>query len=549
MTSLAQRLAGHVSSRPRLSALAAGVVSTLALPPLFFGPVLFLTLPALVLAIDVSLGNGRGTERPQWPELRRAGLIGWLFGFGYFVTSLYWMSASLFVEPEKFIWLVPFSATLIPAGLALFWAGAVMGAASMWRPGVARVVALAICLTMAEWLRGHVLTGLPWNTIGYVLTAPGGHMQLASLCGVYGLSLVAVLTFALPVCLLDRAEDRSAGLRWMLPLLLPLAFLVAAWGWGAQRASAPNAAPMAGVKLRILQPNISQNAKWRSENRRAIFESYLAQSRRGADGRDDALAGITHLIWPESAIPFLLLDTPEALQAVAALLPAGTHLVTGAIRVVHPPPNPSGSNARRRIYNAIIALDDEARLVAVYDKLHLVPFGEFLPLQRVLEAIGLEQLTRIQGGFDAGGEPVRLMRVAGLPPLSPLVCYESIFPDEVVTPGNRPGFFLNVTNDGWFGRTAGPHQHFHQARIRAVEQGLPLVRAANTGISAVVDGHGRILFQLGLGKSGVIDSALPTALPPTLYAHAGEWSTVVLLALAFLTWLALLRRQQVAGKI
>jgi apolipoprotein N-acyltransferase len=226
---------------------------------------------------------------------------------------------------------------------------------------------------------------------------------------------------------------------------------------------------------------------------------------------------------------------------VAELLPPGKLLVTGAIRLEEPLPG-NGAAARRRVYNSILALDDEGRLAAFYDKLHLVPFGEYLPFQRWLEAIGLEQLTRVRGGFDAGRDASRSLAVPGLPPASPLVCYEAIFPDGVTARGGaRPSLLLNVTNDGWFGSTAGPHQHFHQARVRAIEQGLPLVRAANTGISAVVDGHGRVLARLPLGRQGVIDSPLPQALRPTLYSRFGDAGLLAMLLAGLGWWYALTR--------
>lgn len=234
-------------------------------------------------------------------------------------------------------------------------------------------------------------------------------------------------------------------------------------------------------------------------------------------------------------MPFLPLSTPEALTAIADLVPAGTHLVTGALRVEDQPPAAEGGRRRRDAYNALMSFDADGRLEALYDKIHLVPFGEYLPFQTLLESIGLQQLTRMRGGFAVGRSPRPLLNLPGLPAFGGLICYEAIFPNAVVQGRDRPHFLINVTNDGWFGNTTGPRQHFHQARVRAVEEGLPLVRAANNGISAVVDGNGRVLDQLGLDVRGVVDQTVPPRRPQPVYALLGEtlfWLNAALFLLA-----------------
>ncbi len=524
-----------VQQWPKLAAVLCGAVSTLAMPPVFAWPVLFATFYGFVRLIDDAVA----CRAPGWPQARAVFAIGWLFGFGYFVTGLYWISASLFVEPDKFLWLLPFSASLIPAGLAIFYGLAASAAAQGWQPGPARIVALALALTSAEWLRGHVFTGLPWNVLGYALTAPPLLMQSASLVGTYALTFFTALLFALPAVCRDTAMSvRTRRVCAVAPLVALALFAL----HGAYRLSLPEPPAVAGVRLRLIQPNVSQDMKWRYENRESIFRSYLELSQRNPKGGKDGLAGITHVIWPESAIPFLLLDSPGALEAVAGLLPDGTSLITGAIRQqLAPSTDPSAP--QRFVYNSILSLDDRARLTGVYDKLHLVPFGEYLPFQKVLEAAGLQQLTKTQGGFSTGNNAARYLQLPGLPPASPLICYESIFPDGVVTRGLRPAFFLNVTNDGWFGRTAGPHQHFHQARVRAVEQGLPMVRVANTGVSGVIDGRGRVLERAGLGQEAVIDTTLPSSLAPTPYSRFGDWLLAIVLALGLAAWRVLERQK------
>ena len=511
-------------------AMAAGAVSVLAMAPFFLWPVLFVTLPVLVWLIDASRDpsapqNDSGLLTATRREARRAAVAGWWFGFGYFLAGLYWIGAAFLVEAEKFAWLMPFAVTLLPAGLALFYAAAAGAARLLWKPGPARLLVLALALAGAEWLRGHVLTGFPWNVLGYALTSPLSLMQAAAVLGIYGLTLWTIVVCAAPLVLAADAADESGNpIRRILAglgvALVPLAILYA---YGLIELAKPPAPMADGVHLRIVQPSVPQRDKWRQDKQRDIFLQHLELSRRDASGKRDDLAGITHLIWPEAAMPFLPLETPEALSAIGELLPAGTYLLTGALRVEAQPSDaaqPAGG--RRRIYNSLIVLAHGGGLAALYDKIHLVPFGEYLPLQGTLEAIGLEQLTRIRGGFAVGGNPRPLLDVMGLPRLAGLICYEAIFPAAIVQGAERPGVLVNVTNDGWFGPTIGPHQHFHQARVRAVEEGLPLIRAANNGISAVIDAEGRILHKLGLDESGSFDSALPSARGVTLYGRFGD---------------------------
>ena len=285
-----------------------------------------------------------------------------------------------------------------------------------------------------------------------------------------------------------------------------------------------------GTRLRIVQANIDQAEKWRPENSAEIFADYLDLTKTGG------LDGITIVIWPETAVPFLLADAPEALFAIAAVLPAGTSLLAGSARLVEER-DAQGALIRNRIYNSLLVIDDEGSVVGNYDKIHLVPLGEYLPFQDFLESLGMMQLTGVRGGFSVGSGP-RLLSVPDAPPASPLICYEIIFPHAVTEKGTRPGWLLNVTNDAWFGSSAGPYQHFHQAQVRAIEQGVPVVRAANTGISAVIDPYGRVLAEIGLGEKGVIDAELPKVGPPTPYAQFGIILEIAVLALAAMGWLA-----------
>jgi apolipoprotein N-acyltransferase len=526
------RLAGW---RRCVAALLAGGVSVLALAPFFLSPVLFLTLPVLVWLIDgacglraepataLPVGSAREVRR-RWRSQLAAAHVGWWFGFGYFLAGLFWISEAFLVDARTFAVLLPFAVTLLPAAMALFFAAAAGLASRLWLPGARRVLVLALAISATEWLRGHVLSGFPWNVIGYALTYPLALMQSAAYLGVYALSLCAVLVFALPAVLWGAAGGRGAR-RWLAlavaVLPLSVAFLL------GQLRLAGGGEAIRGVRLRIVQPNVPERDKWRPENQDRIFRDLLALSHRGPAGESDGAVGITHIVWPEAALPFLVLERPDARAAIGDMLPPGAVLITGALRAE---PAPAGSPASRRIFNSILVLGAGGTLVAEYDKIRLVPFGEYLPLQGALEALGLRQLTRLRGGFTPGERPRRLLNVPGLTPLVPLICYEAIFPADNVAVPDRPLLLLNVTNDAWFGDTTGPRQHFHQARVRAVEEGVALLRVANNGISALVDGKGRVGERLGLNQQGTRDARLPAPLPPPPYARCGD-------AIFLLIWL------------
>ena len=516
---LAERLRALEGWRRYATAFAAGAASVLAMAPFFVWPVLWLTLPALVWLIDGASSAPLSTRWHHRPEIAAA-IVGWWFGFGYFLAGLFWIGEAFLVEAEVFAWLLPLAVTLLPGGLALFYAAAAGIAARFWRAGPSRVLVLALTVSAMEWARGHIFTGLPWNVLGYALTYPLPLMQSAAVLGIYGLTLAATLIFALPPVLWGEAPAGPAGRRIRLAAMaIAVAPLAVAALLGQARLALASQAFVPGVKIRIVQPSVPQREKWRPENQRRIFLDHMTLSAANATGEVDDLAGITAVIWPEAAMPFLPLDYPDVRAAIGRLLPPSTHLITGALRAE---PAPPGSPRPRRVFNSLIVFGQGGSLTALYDKIHLVPFGEYLPLQRQLEAIGLEQLTRLRGGFATGVVPRPLLRVPGLPAAAPLICYEAIFPRQIVQGSERPALMLNLTNDGWFGNTTGPRQHLHQARVRAVEEGLPLMRAANNGISAAVDAHGRMLARIGLEARGVIDVALPAALAPPLYARLGD---------------------------
>ena len=515
-------LLAHGWRRWLLAALA-GAFAALAMPPFGLFPVLALSMPALVWLLDGAISDETG-----WTGRLRPGFaIGWWFGFGFHLAGLWWIGRAFLVEADVFAWMIPFAVVLLPAGLALFTGLATLIAGLAWRDGPDRLLVLALVLTLADWLRGHVLTGFPWNLWGYAFGDYTVLMQPAALVGIYGLGLLVATIF----CGLAGFADGTRGGRRMGTASLLLLALVA--GYGAARLSLAPVSQGEEIAIRVVQPSIPQEEKWQPENRARVFQTYLEASRAPWQGAEADAELPRLVIWPESAPPFLLTEAPEALAAIADLLRGEDTLVTGAIRA-------SVEDAGNRVfYNSVFVIDGEGAVRDAYDKVRLVPFGEYLPLGDLLERIGLTKLVDLPGTFRAGFRPRTLEPVAG-PSFLPLICYEAIFPQAATSRDGRPGFLLNVTNDAWFGDTPGPRQHFVQARMRAVEQGLPVVRAANTGISGVVDAYGRVLDMRPLMEAGTIDMRLPPAISAGAFARYGQ-SALSIFLIVFLGTLLITR--------
>lgn len=508
MTFFARFPAGIASMRRALQwafAGSAGAISALALPPHGLYGVLLFTFPLLVWLLDAA--RSRGSRNAS---VFGAGFgVGWWFGFGYFLFGLSWIGEAFLVDAERFAWMVPFVIVLMPAGLALFTAIACAVALLFWRPeSVGRVLVLAVALSLGDWVRGTILTGFPWNSFGYAVSESLVLSQAVSIFGLYGMSFLVVAVAASPVVLAGhRPKFRLAG---GLAAGAAIGFVVL---FGTVRLLDADKHPATDVTVRIVQPSIPQNEKWRPENREKIFSTLLDLSAKpyqntGTDKNRHLL------IWPESSIPFLFEHDLSAIGRISEVMEAGSIFLTGAIR--H-----ELSNGVDEYYNSIFALDSGGTILDTYDKVRLVPFGEYLPLKEVIESLGLQRLVNAPGEFVAGQEH-RTVSIPDLPAFLPLICYEAIFPEFGAIPGTRPGWLLNVTNDAWFGRSAGPYQHFAQARFRSIEQGLPLVRAANTGISAVVDPYGKVVAKRQSFEVGVLDTALPEALGNTVYSKFGN---------------------------
>lgn len=504
---LFQRLERLHGWRALAAAFGLGLLGALAYPPVYALPVLLLSLPGLLVLAGAA------------PGCRRAAVIGLFWGWGNFAGGLYWLTHAILTDVARFWWLVPLAVPALSLPLGLFIAIPV-AIARLAPAGWARVMVFSGGWVLSELARGVVLTGFPWNLMGSVWAFAPISLQGAAWLGVQGLSLVTVLVACSPL-LGWRAMAGGGG-------------LLAAFGvFGWLRLAEPPPAPR-DVTLLLIQANITQDLKWRPEARAMILERYLTITREAAERAAAGMPAGHRLVvlWPESAVPFLIADDEEVRQLVADALPDGATLLTGTVRAEF-----DENRRARRIFNSLIALDHTATVRGVYDKAHLVPFGEYMPLQ------GLLPIRLAAGGMDfTAGPGVRTLDVPGLPPFGPLVCYEVIFPAEVVGE-TRPEWLVNVTNDAWYGISAGPYQHLATARLRAVEEGLPLVRVAQTGVSAVFDAYGREMGRIPLGETGVLQAQLPGPIAATPYSRFGLWIPGVLSAvMVMMGWVARLRR-------
>ena len=531
VASLANRVILSWGWQRRLIAFFAGAIGALAMPPFSVWPVLAISFALAVWLID---GARASTGKLQLGTLWAAAVTGWWFGFGYFLAGLWWLGAAFLVEADKFAILMPLGVLGLPAGLAIFHAFGFMLARLVWPQRHMRILSFAAAMTLSDWVRGHVLTGFPWNSFGLSLGSAPVMDQAAALFGLYGLSFIALACLGVFALLGTQDTDGPAA----RPIAYACAALIALAAYGLWRVPSGPAPVAPKIAIRIMQPNLQQDAKFGPENREEIMRRYLTLSDRATSPTTTGVATVTHLIWPESAFPFILDRDRKALMDIAALLPPGVTLITGAARVEEPLPG----ERQARYFNALQTVDDEGRVRATYDKVHLVPFGEYLPFRTLFDRLGITQFVAIPGGFEHGRPPAGPMTIAGLPPVAPLICYEAIFPGAVVPDGARAGVLLNVTNDAWFGHTPGPYQHLAQARMRAIEEGMPLIRAANTGFSGIFDSYGRPVRLLGLGLEGVIDGSLPIATGPTLFARFGDGVPAMMVIFSYALLLRVSRR-------
>jgi apolipoprotein N-acyltransferase len=506
----------------RAWALAGGLAAGLAHPP--FGMLVGLLGYAVAMAMaDV--------ESPR--PLRSAFFRGWLSGLGYFAVSVWWVVEPFMVDAKNQGWMAPFALVLMAGGLALFWGLAAL-LYRIVRPdpgsrfGLTRPLVFAGALALLEWARGHVFTGFPWNLPGETWAAGSAPSQFASVVGAYGMSLITVAIAAAPTVLLDPVERRARALAGAVAA----GALASLYAFGLGRLSHAAPVPTGAAVVRVVQADIDQKDKWRPENLEVIFNTYVSLSTHDGPKRADII------VWPEGALPAVIDDllapgSPYGPRLVNAL-ERGQSLLMGANRAE------LGPDGKPRYFNSLIALRREAnglRVTGVYDKHRLVPFGEFMPLGDLATRVGFRSLVHMPEDFTAGPPP-RPLAAWGVPPVQPLICYEALFPgfsrQAARREGIRPAWILNISNDAWFGMTSGPLQHLNLASYRAIEEGLPMVRATPTGVSAVIDGYGRIEpgARLGLGRLGIIDQPLPPALRPTVYGRLGDLPFAILLVVS-----------------
>ena len=496
---------GHLAGVMKFLSLFCGITLALTLPPLnlwFLAPVALAGICIILSAHTPETGRG-------WF------LTGLSFGFGYFISALHWIGFAFLVDAKSDLWMMPFALGGLALFLACYWAFAFLAAYLALKRDVPFLVSLPLFMTIAEWLRGHLFTGFPWASPGMMTDGMGGVEQLASLVGLYGLGFCVLLWAIAPWELWTR-WSQSHKISWRAAIVA-LSFPVA-WAWGDWRLSQLPTTYVADVTVRLVQPNISQSDKWRDENKLKIYEQLLALSSSESQTRP------TVIVWPESSVPFLLDESAVGLARIGEMLGPGRTLVAGAIR------REKTSSVMDRYFTGVLAIDSDGKVTGHYDKWRLVPGGEFLPFAWLLEPLGFSKIANLPESFTAGDGPHSLsVGKAGM--AGPLVCYEAIFPDELVDASSRPQWLVNVTNDGWFGKSVGPYQHLAQARMRAIEQGLPLVRAANTGISAVIDPVGRFIASTQLGQEVVLDAGLPNSMSETIFARYGEVIGLLLMML------------------
>lgn len=455
---------------------------------------------ATLIALGLSLVM---LQRAATPAV--AARIGWATGAGYFAATLFWIVEPFFVDAARHGWMAPFALLGMAGGLALFWGAAWWGAARLGRErSLARALAWAVLLAGGEAARSYLLTGFPWALIGHVWTgwAP---MQLAAWTGPIGLTLLTLLLPALVV-----------GLRPRRPVAAALAVIpfAALYGAGAWQAARPLPAADDTPVLRLVQPNAAQHRKWDRDWAPTFFARQLSLTAAPAEERPDLI------IWPETAVPYLLNNAAPALERIAGAAD-GVPVALGIQRLED-----------TRAYNSMVVLDGAGEVSALYDKHHLVPFGEYLPFGGLMSRIGLAAFTAQQGYGYSAGPGAQVLDLGALGKALPLICYEAIFPQDLRAAPGRADWLLQITNDAWFGEISGPYQHLAQARLRAVETGLPMVRVANTGVSAVIDPRGTVTAALPLGTHGHVDAALPPPLPPTVYARTGDLPWLAALGLA-----------------
>jgi len=497
-----------------------GVLTAFAQAPFHLLPVCFITFPLLLWLID-------GIDKVKITPLRQiflTALLGWSFGFGYFFSGLWWIGYLMLTDGSAFgVMMLPLAALGLPAMMAVYYALALVIATRLARHGYARLLALAIGFGLAEWLRGVLFTGFPWNAISYSAMVHPLLMQIASLVGLYGVNALAVLIYATPILFFDRKTSKNARIAG-ISIAISLVGLIIAFGFW-RLSDLPEIDEMrqsAGTRVRLIQPSIAQQEKIDDDNRFKNFSHHL-QLTTAPPAPGHPLPDL--IVWSETSVPYILAYVREARESLAKVLMPGQLLLAGTVRAE------IGDNpAKPNYYNSLEVINEKGETIDHADKAHLVPFGEYLPWPELFHLLGLHAAAEMTGGYSTAAHHVSL-RLNEEITILPLICYEIIFPTEMTYQGEQANVLLNISNDAWYGVTPGPWQHFHQARLRAVEQGMPLVRGANNGISAIVDAYGRIVAMLNLNEVGFIDATIPPAIAPIWPGGANEIQLFGMLAI------------------
>ena len=519
--------------------LVAGAIGGLSVPPFYILPALFVTMPIWVWALD-------GAERlPGWRRLfGPAFSIGFAYGLGYFLVAFHWLGAAFFVDGGIMLAVMPFAILALAALIALVWGLASALAHLLWSGGAWRIVTLATFLTMAEWARGHFFSGFPFDLLGYALAANDEMAQLASVIGVYGLTALAALLAMTPA--LIWPADRRGMTRRLVPFFLSLVVIAAQIGYGHYRLATTEVTNRTDMRMRVIQPMVLEHADWNEAKPADIITKLIDLSETRTGPTDPGLSTVTQLVWPESSLPIFLSDYPDALSRIAQMLPPKGLLLTGAPREQFDPSLTVGATDAedRPAFNSLIAVDKRGEIVESYDKSHLVPFGEYLPFPKLFAALGLKQFVPGVEGWQAGSGR-RLMVAPETPPFLALICYEAIFSGDLGRDTANAQFILNITNDAWFDGSVGLAQHADHVRLRAVEEGLPIIRVANSGLTEVIDPLGRVTASLPPEQVGLLDVVPANRLPDTVFTRFGYWPLLVtvLLGLAIALWSARGRRK------
>lgn len=473
-----------------------GMLSVTILPPHDAFWLGFVTFPTFLLLINAA-------------ETKKAAFaVGYWFGFGYFACNMAWIGNALLIDAVRFGWLYPLTLAAAGGFFGLFVAFPAL-LSKLFNGIFARYLSFSAFWVVFEWIRSFIFTGFPWNLLGSSLMFSNTMLQAAAVIGTYGLSLFVIMSFTAPALYLYTPNRKTALAASLIPLLLA----TTVYGYGFWRLKQTDTTP-SDFTVRIIQPSIPQAMKWNTKKLQDNFAEYIKLSQ--APG----LEKIKIVVWGETATPFPLDFEPQYLAQIAKAVPPQGYLITGLVRYQY-------HNGEFRPLNSMFAITDDGKIVASYDKSHLVPFGEYIPLRSILPK-WIRPVTNAVTDFLPGNGP-SVTKLPKIPGFGTLICYEIIFPHQIINPDNRPDWLINLTNDGWYGDSQGPYQHLATTRLRAIEEGRTIVRAANTGISAVISPCGEIIASIGLNKKGWLDANLPKQMfLPTIYGRFGNIIPLIL---------------------